>query len=68
MVVPLPDEAPAVLEHVRVVLEEADDYCRREELLALPRTPELIAFGTWAGQEMVAQHGGAEPTPWPGPF
>lgn len=68
VVMPLPDGTPELLAHVRVVLEEADGFCRREELLALPRTPELVAFGTWAGQEMVAQYGGAEPTPWPGPF
>jgi hypothetical protein len=66
--VPLTEGLPAVLEHIRVALEETDEFCRRDRLLALPRSPELIAFGTWAGTELIAQYDGADPTPWPGPF
>jgi hypothetical protein len=65
---PLPKGLPSVLEHVRVALEETDEFCRRDRLLALPRSAELIAFGTWTGTELIAQYEGAEPTPWPGPF
>jgi hypothetical protein len=66
--VPLVDGLPAALEHVRDVLEEIDDSCRRGDLLLLPRSPELVAFGTWTGTELIAQYGGAAPTPWSGRF
>ena len=67
-VMPVSDALPAVLEHVRAVLEESDEYCRQGRLLSLPRPPELVAFATWVGTELQAQVRGAEPTPWPGPF
>jgi len=66
--VPVSDALPAVLEHVREVLEQSDEHCRQGQLLSLPRSPELVAFATWAGTELQAQVRGAEPTPWPGPF
>lgn len=66
--VPLTEGLPVVLEHIRIALEETDEFCRRDRLLVLPRSTELIAFGTWAGTELIAQYEGAEPTPWPGPF
>lgn len=66
--VPLSPSLPDVLAHVRAVLEESDEYCRQGRLLSLPRSPELLAFATWTVEELVAQHAGAEPTPWPGPF
>lgn len=66
--VPLVDGTPAVMNSVRRILERSDDFCRDRQLLALPRSPELLAFGTWAGEEILAQYGGAAPTPWPGPF
>ena len=64
----VPPDAPALLDRVRSVLEETDEFCRGGELLSLPGPPHLIRFGTWAGTEIIAQHGGADPTPWPGPF
>jgi hypothetical protein len=67
-VLPLTDGLPQVLDEVRRVLEETDEFCRNGDLLSLPRSPLLIAFATWAGTELVAQSEGAEPTPWRGPF
>ena len=59
---------PELLDRVPGVLEEADGFCRSGDLLTLPRTPELVAFGTWAGRELVAQYEGRAGKPWPGPF
>ena len=67
-VLPLSDGLPGVLDEVRLVLEETDEFCRHGDLLSLPRPPLLIAFATWEGTELIAQSDGAEPTPWPGPF
>ncbi len=66
--VPIGPALLPVLEHVREVLELSDEYCRAGRLLSLPRPPELIAFATWTGTELVAQLEGAAPSPWPGPF
>jgi hypothetical protein len=65
---PLVHGVPAVLETIRVTLEQCDDFCRDRQLLSLPRPPVLLAFGTWVGDQLVGQHDGAAPTPWPGPF
>jgi hypothetical protein len=65
---PLIDGLPAVLQQVREVLEETDAFCRAGDLLILPRPAALVAFATWAGEELIAQYDGAAPTPWPGPF
>jgi hypothetical protein len=66
--IPLVEGAPALMEQVRVVLESVDEYCRKGDLLLLPRSEELVRLADWSRREVVAQFDGAEPTPWPGPF
>lgn len=46
------------------LLEEADDYCRRGELLTLATSPELVAFRNWYLGQVVEQIDGRPPTPW----
>lgn len=67
-VLPMGDAMRGVLEHVREVLEESDEYCRQGRLLSLPRPPQLVAFAEWTGTQLLSQLDGAEPSPWPGPF
>jgi hypothetical protein len=45
------------------LLEEADDYCRRGELLTLATPPELVAFRNWYLGQVVEQIDGRPPTP-----
>ena len=45
-----------------------DEFCRHGDLLMLERPPEVVALSDWTRVEIIAQYGGAEPTPWPGPF
>lgn len=66
--VPLPEGSPELFERVRTVLDAVDEYCRRGDLLALARTPLQVAFSAWSLSELTAQYGGADPTPWPGPW
>ena len=66
--VPLVPGARELVQHVRRVLADVDDYCRAGELLTLARPPEVVALGDWTTKELLAQDGGAVPTPWPGPF
>ncbi len=65
---PMFDGLPAVLDQVRDVLEETDAFCQQRSLLALPRPPHLVAFATWAGEQLRSQYSCGSPTPWPGPF
>ena len=66
--VPLLPDLPAVLDEVRGALDAADEFCRRGDLLVLPRPAHLVALFEWVRSELVAQYEGAAPTPWPGPF
>jgi hypothetical protein len=66
--IPLVEGAPELLEQVRQVLGAADDFCRRGDLLLLPRPPHLVALSDWVRHELVTQYEGGAATPWPGPF
>ena len=47
------------------MLDEADDFCRSEQLLTLETPAEAAAFRRWYLREFTAQLAGAAPTPWP---
>jgi len=49
----------------KALLEEADEYCRRGDLLTLAAPPESLALRNWFLGEFMRQINGAEPTPWP---
>lgn len=66
--IPLVQGTPDLLEQVRQVLAAADEFCKQGDLLLLPRPPHLVALSDWVHTELIAQYGGARPTPWPGPF
>jgi hypothetical protein len=66
--VPMIDGTPELLGQVEQVLTAVDEYCQQGALLALARPPEVKALTDWTLAEVVAQYGGAEPRPWPGPF
>lgn len=66
--IPLQAEAVPHLRAIMDVLRRADGYCAHAQLLTLPRPPELVDLADWSLSEFIAQHDGADPTPWPGPF
>lgn len=66
--VPLVSRTPDLIDHLRVVLDAADEYCRSGHLLTLARPPEVVALSNWTFSELVAQFYGSRPTPWAGPF
>lgn len=49
------------------LLDLADDFCRRQQLLSLARSPEQRAFQQWYLGEFVRQARGEEPQPYAGP-
>ena len=60
----IPSEAgPAVVRYNRL-LDEADDYCQRAELLTIAPTEEALAVRRWAFGQVVCQCQGEPPTPW----
>ena len=58
-----PDVAAAAAE-LGHLLDEADDYCRRGDLLTLSTPPELLTFRQWYLDEFRRQVAGEPPTPW----
>ncbi len=50
------------------LMDDADDFCRNETLLTLPRDPSIVAFGHWYNNEFLRQINGLPPTPWNGPL
>jgi hypothetical protein len=48
------------------LIDAADGFCRTEELLTLPRDPEMVAFAHWYTGEFINQINGLPPTPWSG--
>ena len=59
-----PAEAgPAVMWYDQL-LDEADDYCRRAELLTIAPTDEALAVRRWAFGQVASQCRGEPPTPW----
>lgn len=58
---------PGIVE-LQELIHEADAFCRSEALLTLAAGPQETALRDWYLGELVAQAGGAAPTPWPGEF
>jgi hypothetical protein len=48
------------------LLDDADEFCRTERLLTLPRDPDMVRFGHWYNNEFLRQFDGHEPTAWTG--
>lgn len=61
----MPADAADAVEHFDELLDEADAFCRRGDLLTLAAPAELAAFRRWFLHELTVQLRGGEPTPWP---
>lgn len=60
----LPRQAAFFVEHYDELLDEADRYCQRAELLTIAPTDEALAVRRWAFGQVVRQCRGEGPTPW----
>ncbi|MDQ1633668.1 MAG: hypothetical protein QOJ32_477 [Frankiaceae bacterium] len=55
-------------DQLEALLAEADEFCRSEQLLTLPRPPLLRELAHWYLDEFRRQIAGEPPQPWPGPL
>lgn len=61
---PVRPETGQVVVGWQQMLREVDEYCRREDLLTLQRTPEQVALQDWVTEEFLRQLDGRPPRPW----
>ena len=59
-----PSEAAAAVVRYNRLLDQADDYCQRAQLLTIAPTEEALAVRRWAFGQVVSQCHGEPPTPW----
>jgi hypothetical protein len=65
-VLELPAEAGPASQALGDLIDEADEYCRRGELLlTLTTPPDCVAYRRWYLGQVVGQLAGGEPVPWP---
>ena len=64
MEIDMPPAAGAAALEFGSTLAEADEFCRRGELLTLATPPEYLAFREWFLGEIMRQLDGQPPTPW----
>jgi hypothetical protein len=60
----VPPAAAGASRRLAALLAEADDFCRRGDLLNLATPPDCVELRRWYLGEFVAQIDGAPPTPW----
>jgi anti-sigma regulatory factor (Ser/Thr protein kinase) len=62
----VPPEAGPFIERYDTLLDEADEYCERAELLTIAPTDEALAVRRWAFAQVACQCRGEPPAPWCG--
>lgn len=62
----LPPQSVAFVQHVADILSEVEDYCRSDGYLLILAPPaDIAAYRHWSINEVLRQHAGRQPTPWP---
>jgi anti-sigma regulatory factor (Ser/Thr protein kinase) len=68
VVLPVATSMVSDIREFQRLLAEADEFCRREQLLTLAAGQQEQELRSWYLGEMIAQLEGAEPTAWSGGF
>ena len=66
LLVDVPKASAKAMEQFLELLDLADEFCRKQQLLSLARTPEQRRFQRWLFGEFVRQQRGESPRPWQG--
>jgi hypothetical protein len=64
----VPREVVDAADRLEAILQEADEFCRSEQLLTLARSDIEVRFAEWYLDEFRRQIGGEPPRPWDGPL
>ena len=64
--VDVPRASEGLIEQFLNLLDRADEFCQKQQLLSLARTAEQRRFQRWLFGEFVRQQRGEPPQPWPG--
>jgi hypothetical protein len=64
----VPDHLATAAAALGALMDEADQFCRDRQLLALARPPVVIEFTTWYLDEFRRQIAGEPPRAWDGPL
>jgi hypothetical protein len=67
LAVPVPPAAAGACRRLGSLFAEADEFCRRGDLLNVATPPDCVELRHWYLGQFVAQIEGAPPTPWRGP-
>ena len=60
----VPREVSATASQLWALLDEADEFCRRGELLTLATPRDIVQFRRWYLSQVIDQARGAEPVTW----
>jgi hypothetical protein len=66
LTVPVPPAAAGACRRLVRLLDEADEFCQRGDLLNVATPADCVELRRWYLGEFIAQIGGAPPTPWRG--
>ena len=61
----VPKASAETIEQFLDMLDLADEFCQKQQLLSLARTAEQRRFQRWLFGEFVRQQRGESPRPWP---
>lgn len=64
----VPPSAAADIALLDELMDSADEFCRNEQLLTLPRDSSMVAFARWYNGEFLRQLAGEPPRRWDGPL
>ena len=64
----VPAEVRGACEDLLLLLEEADEYCRNDQLLTLATPPTQVEFRRWYLNQFIDQIDGMPPRAWDGPL
>jgi hypothetical protein len=64
----VPNHLLDAADRLEALMDEADEFCRTEQMLALPRPELIVRFSHWYLDEFRRQINGEPPQPWAGPL
>jgi hypothetical protein len=64
----VPADVVEAADQLETLMAEADEFCRSEHMLTLPRPALLVQFARWYLDEFRRQVSGRPPRPWTGPL